>query len=119
METIFLTRQDGGNGKKRFGVSLWDSLNIFKNRYVKVEIYIDETNKFPTQTTCGIPFENGKPEELNKNGVPFNKKGYDLYSKEISNWIIKNEYKFSIRSKSKILEFYIYEKENIFYLKLK
>ena len=83
MKIITLSVHNGWNGKYRFYVNSVDSRLIFKNRKQKVVILIDG-HRFETHTTCG-------PKDW-KNLKVGSKKGYDLYSKEISDWIIKNKY---------------------------
>lgn len=115
MKTIWLSLQDAGNGKKRFGISSKISSEIFKGRYIPVEIRIDDLI-FQTETTCGIPYENGKPKTMTRNGNPYKKKGYDLYSREISNWIIENENQFILKGKSKRIIFTIVKVKNKYIL---
>ena len=115
MKIINLTLQDAGNGRKRFGISAKDSFEIFKGRDVKVTIKING-NSFETKTSCGIPFENGKPLKINRNGNEFRKKGYDLYSAEIDLFLKKNEKMFKLNGKSKFLPFILEIKNEIFIL---
>ncbi len=77
---ITLTIHSGGKGKYRFYVNSIDSRLIFKKRKQKVIIHIDG-QRFETYTTCG-------PKDW-KNLKVGSKKGYDLYSRDISEWIIK------------------------------
>jgi len=85
---ITLTIHSGGNGKYRFYINSVDSRKIFKKRKQKVIIHING-QRFETHTTCG-------PKDW-KNLKVGSKKGYDLYSKKISDWIIKRGYHKKIR----------------------
>ncbi|HMK06308.1 MAG TPA: hypothetical protein VK476_02195 [Flavobacterium sp.] len=87
MTNIVLTVQPCGNGKFRLGLSLNDSRSYFKKRKQQVLIIVG-TRVFNTQTTCGS-----------------DKKGYDLYSTEINEWIIENNYHKYPRHKPTKLEF--------------
>ena len=81
---IYLTIHKVGNGKFRLYVPSIYSRHIFKKRKQKVIIKINDL-EFNTHTTCGpICFE--KPI------LPKQKKGYDLYSLEISDWIEENSH---------------------------
>ena len=69
-----------GNGNYRFFIPSIPSKEILKKRKQKV-ILVIENKEFPTHTTCGpLNWENMKENQ---------KKGYDLYSSEISKWIIE------------------------------
>jgi hypothetical protein len=96
MKTIILSIHNGGNGKYRFYVNSVDSRLIFKNRKQKVIIYVDG-NKFETHTTCG-------PKDWNNLKIG-SKKGYDLYSSEISKWIIKKGFHKKILGKCRTFYF--------------
>ena len=85
-----------GNGKFRFYVKSVDSRLIFKKRKQKVIIHIGG-QRFETHTTCG-------PKDW-KNLKVDSKKGYDLYNKEISDWIIKRGYNKKVRGKCKTFDF--------------
>jgi hypothetical protein len=93
---ITLTIHSGGNGKYRFYINSVDSRLIFKKRKQKVIIHID-SQKFETYTTCG-------PKDW-KNLKVGSKKGYDLYSKEISDWIIKKGFFKKVRGKCRTFNF--------------
>jgi hypothetical protein len=84
MENIYLTIHKVGNGRFRFFVPTIYSKSIFKKRKQKVFIKIGDL-EFRTHTTCG-------PIDFDKPLTPNQKKGYDLYSLEISDWIIKNSF---------------------------
>lgn len=74
MNTIVLTVQPCGNGDYRLAISAADSRRYFKERRQTVKLTIGE-RVFLTKTTCGNA-----------------KKGYDLYSQEINEWITQNGY---------------------------
>jgi hypothetical protein len=89
MNKIVVTIQScGGNKTKyRLGISIKDSLKI-RDRKVVIRFKIGDIS-FETKTTCGQWY-------IDENGEIIFKKGFDLYSKEISDYIIKNnlhEYK--------------------------
>ncbi len=96
MNIITLSVHNGGNGKYRFYINSDNSRLIFKNRKQKVIIHIDG-HKFETHTTCG-------PKNW-KNIKIGSKKGFDLYSKEISKWIIKKGFNKKIKGKCKTFNF--------------
>ena len=78
---IELTVHRVGNGKYRFYIPSKPSREVFQKRKRDV-ILVIENEKYPTQTTCGpLDWDNMKKNQ---------KKGYDLYSSEISKWIIDN-----------------------------
>jgi hypothetical protein len=87
MEEIILTVQKTGSSKfkYRFGISVSDSLRYFKyrNRIVVLRIF---DKIFISETTCGQFVFN------ERNNCFKIKKGYDLYSQEISDFIEKNEW---------------------------
>jgi hypothetical protein len=93
---ITLTIHSGGNGKYRFYINSIDSRLIFKKRKQKVIIHIDG-QRFETHTTCG-------PKDW-KNLKVGSKKGYDLYSKDISNWIIKKGFFKKVHGKCRTFDF--------------
>lgn len=72
-----------GNNRFRFGVNIEDSAKVFqfKNRPV---VLIIKNEVFFSQTTCG------QIEFIENTSLKF-KKGFDLYSKEISEFILNNE----------------------------
>ena len=83
----------GDKSKFRFGISCKDS-QLFKNRRVYVKFKIDGKILI-TKTTCGQWY-------INEKGELVFTKGFDLYSKEISDYIIKMKYnKFLIKMNSK------------------
>ncbi|MHA8062064.1 hypothetical protein PQG22_12410 [Aquirufa beregesia] len=82
MIEIELTIHSAGNGRYRFFVPSKHSRELFRKRKQKVILYIDNI-PYLTHTTCGpLDWDNMKKNQ---------KKGYDLYSSEISKWIIENE----------------------------
>ena len=83
MEVVKLTIHSAGNSKYRFYIPCNASRVLFRKRKQKVILNIDNIS-FPTHTTCG-PLDWNK---LKKN----QKKGYDLYSSDISKWIIDNKF---------------------------
>lgn len=85
MEQIEVTVQScGGNKSKyRLGISTKNS-HLFKHRKVIVKFKIDDKT-FITKTTCGQWY-------FNEKGDLIFTKGFDLYSKEISDYIIKMNY---------------------------
>jgi hypothetical protein len=93
---ITLKIHSGGNGKYRFYINSVDSRKIFKKRKQKVIIHIGR-KKFETHTTCG-------PEDWNNLKVG-SKKGYDLYSKDISDWIIKKGFFKKVLEKCRTFNF--------------
>ena len=96
MKAITLSVHNGGNGKFRFFVPIQPSNTIFKIRKQKVKINI-EGNIFETHTTCGP--KDGYSEIIGK-------KGYDLYSSGISDWIIKKGYNLKVNgTKCKTFDF--------------
>lgn len=96
MKIITLSVHNGGNGEFRFYINSIDSRLIFKNRKQKVIIHFDR-KIFETHTTCG-------PKNWNNLNVG-SKKGYDLYSSEISQWIIKKHYNKKILGKCRTFDF--------------
>jgi hypothetical protein len=85
MNIIYLTIHNVGNERYRFYVPSIFSKSIFKKRKQQVIIKIGDL-EFRTHTTCG-------PIDYDKPLLPKQKKGYDLYSLEISNWIERNKEK--------------------------
>lgn len=91
--TVILTVQSTGtNNKFRLGINMEDSINIFKNRGKCVFIII-EKDHFCCKTSCGPP----------------PKKSFDLYSKELSDWIIMNRFHIYTYNNPKKLLFNITE----------
>ena len=71
---MILTVQSTGRGTYRLGISLYDSRNDFNGiRGANVNLIIKGQN-YNLRTTCGPP--------LNK--------GFDLYSRALSDWITNN-----------------------------
>ena len=86
-EKIFLVVQSCGYKKKyRLGINTKNSQELFKKRGVSVHVILGESSTVNVKTTCGTPNNpiNGKKY----------KKGYDLYSKKISDWIMENISRF-------------------------
>ena len=82
-----LTVQSTGHNSYRFGINLSNSKEYFKVRHRKVNVYLDNIFSDP-QTTCGSE-----------------KKGFDLYSLKISNWIISKKFNDYYKGKPTKLEF--------------
>lgn len=81
MRKVELTVHSVGNGKYRFYIPSQPSRKVFKKRRQDVILIIDHED-FSTHTTCGpLDWDNMKKNQ---------KKGYDLYSSKISEWIIDN-----------------------------
>ncbi len=75
-QKIILTVQSTGTkGKFRLGISYSDSIRYLKKRGTCVLLFLGK-EKYCCKTTCGLPLE----------------KGFDLYSKELNEWIKKNNY---------------------------
>jgi hypothetical protein len=106
MDKIYLTIHKVGNGKFRFYVPTIYSKSIFKKRKQQVIIKIGDL-EFRTHTTCG-------PIDFEKPIGPKQKKGYDLYSLEISNWIENNKEKIGSK-----IDFYFQLKGSLIVLVLK
>jgi hypothetical protein len=96
MKVITLSVHNGGNGNYRFYVNSIDSRQIFMKRKQKVKINI-EGQEFHTHTTCG-------PKDWNNLKVG-SKKGYDLYSSDISNWIINKRFYKKVMGKCRTFDF--------------
>ncbi len=97
MNKITVTIQScGGNKSKfRFGISCKDS-QLFNYRRVQVKFKING-KIFITKTTCGQWY-------INEKGELIFTKGFDLYSNEISDYIIKMKYnEFETRKPTKVL----------------
>lgn len=96
MQSITLKIQSCGGAKPRFrlGVSIKDS-QLFKIRGIKVRIKISKF-EFITKTTCGQWYDQEKKVF---------KKGFDLYSRELSQYIIKNELNYYPKRVPKTLSF--------------
>ena len=88
---MILTVQSLNKKRDRFrlGVSLSDSINIFKKRHVEVRIKLCDAIEEIITTTCGFPLP----------------KGFGLYCKELSAWIIRNEFHIYPRGKPTKLNF--------------
>jgi len=93
-QKITLTVQSNGSGLYRLGVNTLDSATLFKCRGRVVKLILSEKLSVHCKTTCGVLCdskglwfrENPKTKQL------YRKKGYDLYSKELSSWIVENEF---------------------------
>jgi len=81
---IELSIHNAGKGKYRFGINISDSAKYFKKRDCVVVLQI-QSQIFITKTTCGL-LVYSEPSALKF------KKGFDLYSKGISEFIIENEW---------------------------
>ena len=81
---LFLTVHKVGNGKRRFflNTEFSEELNVFRGYTFKLHL---GGKTFGVKTTCGKP----KTPTVGKKY----KKGYDLYSKDIYDWIDKNPVK--------------------------
>lgn len=88
--------------KYRLGVSLYDSIEIFKVRKIKVVLILEELEVI-TKTVCGPPLQ----------------KGFDLYHKDLDAWIKKKEFCNYEKGKPTKLIFQILEIQNNEYIKLK
>jgi hypothetical protein len=85
MKVIELTIHSAGNDRYRFYIPSNLSKDLFQKRKRTVILYL-ENIPFQTHTTCGpLDWNNMKKKQ---------KKGYDLYSLKISNWIIDNKMHF-------------------------
>lgn len=106
MREISLTIHSVVNGKYRFYIPHKPSREVFQKRRQDVILIIDN-KEYPTHTTCGpLDWDNMKKNQ---------KKGYDLYSSDISKWIFKNELHIKdSNGKSQKVEFVIsYRDESI------
>ena len=82
MKEVTITVHSVSNGKYRFYIPPKHSREVFEKRK-RIVILVIENKEYHTHTTCGPhDWENMKKNQ---------KKGYDLYSSKISNWIIDNE----------------------------
>lgn len=108
MNKIELTIHKVGNGSYRFFIPSIPSKEIFKKRKQKVILIIDN-KEYHTHTTCGpLDWDNMKKNQ---------KKGYDLYSSEISEWIIDNRLHLKdSNGKCQKVEFVISNKIDVIYL---
>lgn len=92
---MILTVQRSGNKSYRLGISLSDSKSIFlSQRHISVRLKI-QTHIIETKTTCGPPLP----------------KGFDLYSSELSKWIIHNKFHKYPKGKPTKLNFFYAKKE--------
>lgn len=98
-----LTVQSCGSGKFRLGINANDSSTIFQVRYRKVTLKMDKSNSICTKTTCGPPKED---KAIRRKKY---KKGYDLYGKQIDEWIRLNLFHCYEKGKPTKLEFLIIE----------
>mgnify|MGYP000291548645 FL=1 len=89
INTILLSIQSAGKNNYRLGISVKDSLHIFKCRGQAVEIHIPGLKIIKCRTTCGNPCgDDGNWISINpETGKSFRKKGYDLYNLDLSNWL--------------------------------
>jgi len=78
---VVLSVHSVGNGKYRFYIPSKPSREVFEERK-RVVIIVINNKEYHTHTTCGpLDWDNLKKNQ---------KKGYDLYSSEISKWITDN-----------------------------
>lgn len=89
-------------GKYRLGISISDSISIFKVRRLKVFLILDD-NVIETKTICGPPL----------------KKGFDLYHKDLDIWIKKNKFCNYEKGKPTKLIFEILENSQGTHIKIK
>jgi hypothetical protein len=109
---ITLTVQSCGDGKFRFGLNTKDSAQYFIFKHLPVVIIIDET-LYITKTTCGQHKFNEKD-----NSIIFTK-GFDLYSEELSKFIIEKKWHNYKRGKPTKIQFDIEKQSNGIVLKFK
>jgi hypothetical protein len=84
--------------KYRLGIRVKESTELFKYRGEIVSVQIPNYHTSIVKTTCGPPKEVEPGKKY--------KKGYDLYSKDISDWIIDNKFhNYKYREPTE-LEFY-------------
>lgn len=88
MAILILTVQSTGNNSYRLGINLHDSKKYFEKRRRKVSLIIEGVI-IDTLTTCGPPL----------------KKGFDLYSQKISQWIVDKSFNIYPSGKPTKLEF--------------
>jgi len=81
---LFLTVHKAGNGKFRFylNIKFSEELKVFRGYTFKFQL---GGKTFDVKATCGKP-------KIPMDGKKY-KKGYDLYSKEINDWIDNNPVK--------------------------
>jgi hypothetical protein len=105
---IELTVHSVGNGKYRFYIPPKSSREVFEERR-RVVILVISNEEYPTHTTCGpLDWNNLKKNQ---------KKGYDLYSLKISNWIIEKGLHFKdSNGKCRKLKFEISYKDEVIVL---
>ena len=73
---MILTVQSTGRNSYRLGINLQDSINTFNSeRGASVNLIVGEL-ELQIKTTCGPPLS----------------KGFDLYSKALSIWIVQNNH---------------------------
>ena len=101
-EKIFLVVQSCGYKKKyRLGINTKNSQELFKQRGVSVRVILSKSSTVNIKTTCGTPNNPIKGKRY--------KKGYDFFSKEISDWIIENNFHCYEYRKPTKLEFEHYK----------
>jgi hypothetical protein len=117
LKTIILTVQSNGSGGWRLGINCEDSKNIFRCRKVKVRLCFTNDPFIECFTACGNPCDNnGNWIPLNpKSGKPYQKKGYDLNKKELSEWLSKN-YSNKIKGRPRKLKFTCVKEKQLFIL---
>jgi hypothetical protein len=105
IKRIFLSIQSAGKNKYRLGISVKDSLNIFKCRGQSVEMHIPGLKTIKCRTTCGNPCGENGIWIKSKSDKPLRKKGYDLYDPDLSKWLREMPARKLSNSWSKKLEF--------------
>lgn len=109
---ITTTIQSCGDGKFRFGLNTKDSAQYFVFKYLPVVIIIDGVLHI-TKTTCG---QHAFNEE--DNSIIFTK-GFDLYSEELSKYIIKKKWHVYKKGKPTKIKFDLEKQTNGIVLKFK
>lgn len=85
IELILKVQSNGKPKRYRLGVNVQYSKMYFKKRRVKVILFLSDGIRVETKTTCGNSNFSKKIDDRRK-------KGYDLYDKEINQWILDNNY---------------------------
>ena len=96
---ILTVQSGGGDGSKwRLGIGLDDSREVFGNRGVPVKLVLSENLILNLKTSCGVLYD----EEGNwVKGT----KGYDLWHRLLSQWIVENGFHRYMRGQPTRLEF--------------
>ncbi len=102
LELITLTVQPARN--RKFGIYRLGIDSNVSNKYfykpLKVKIKLRKSDVFEVSIACGPP----------------SKSGYDLNKKEISNWIIENDFHKYVKGSPTKLKFELHKQEGIFTL---